>query len=389
MRQGPYRPAFKSRTSSFRKYLFTSVTGVLSIFMAASVLTAFGPGYALSSASVKDFSEHLSEEVLVHIMGTENRYFTQELPDNSRPPQLSSIVFELATSIDPDDPRSLLARELPGIASFGGEILVAGEGTDFTTMPMESAPPPEVMMEEREAATERLEEMDEMREAIAELTAGKDPSKTVHIIHSHNRESFLPELKDQTIPRHEVFHESVNITLAGERLGQELAKRGIGSVVDTSDVTSELNTRGWQYGRSYDMSRELIQEAIAEHDELTFFFDLHRDSVPREVTTATINGEVYARTFFVIGRNHESFEKNKALAEDLHKRIEEVYPGLSRGVWAPDSPGANSLYNQDLSDNSLVVEFGGIDNSLDEVYNSVEAFAEVFSQFYFEQEGGS
>ncbi|TMW73874.1 stage II sporulation protein P [Alteribacter natronophilus] len=386
MRQGPYRPAFKSRTSSFRKYLFTSVTGVLSIFIMASILTAFGPGYSLSSASISDFSDHLTGEMLVHVIGTENRYLTQELPEDSAPPQLSSLVFELATSIDPDDPRSLLARELPGIALFGGEILVAGEGTDFTTMPMESAPPAEVMMEEREAATERLEEMDEMKEAIAELTAGKDPPKTVHIIHSHNRESFLPELKDPDIPRHEVFHESVNITLAGERLGQELAKRGIGSVVDTSDVTSELRTRGWQYGRSYDMSRELVEEAISEHEDLKFFFDLHRDSVPREVTTATINGEVYARTFFVIGRNHESFEKNKALAEDLHSRIEEKFPGLSRGVFVPDGPGSNSLYNQDLSENSLVVEFGGIDNTLDEVYRSVEAFAEVFADFYFEKD---
>ncbi len=347
-------------------------------------MTAFGPGYSLTSAQLKGFSEHLTDEVFIYLMGTENPYFTQELPEGSEPPQVSSLVFELATSLDPDDPRSLLGQELPGIGHFGGDIIVAGEGLDFTTMPVESAPPMEVMMEEREAATERLDEMDEMREAIAELTDGEEPDKMVHIIHSHNRESFLPELKGDSDNPDDAFHDSVNITLAGERLGQELAKRGIGADVDTSDISSSLSERGWQYGQSYDVSREIVEEAMTENDELTFFFDVHRDSIRRENTTANINGEDYAQTIFVIGTNNENFERNTLFAEELHERLQDQYYGLSRGVYAPESAGTNGLYNQDLSENSIIIEFGGVDNTLDEVYRSVEAFAEVFAEFYFE-----
>ncbi|RNA68849.1 stage II sporulation protein P [Alteribacter keqinensis] len=389
MRKRPYRrpnSASWNRTSTLRQYFFTSVTGVLSIFIVTAIITAFGPGYSLTSASLKGFSEHLSDEVLIHLMGTENTYFTQELPEESKPPQVTSIVFELATSIDPNDPRSLLGRELPGINFFGGDILVAGQGSDFTNLPMESSPPPEVIAKEREAATERLEEMDQMREAIAELTAGNEPPKTVHIMHSHNRESFLPELKGED-NANGAFHDSVNITLAGERLGQELAKRGIGSEVDTSDVYTKLGDRGWQYSRSYDMSREILESAMAENEELEFFFDLHRDSMPRDVTTVKINGIEYAKTVFVVGTKHNNYEKNRDLAEKLHAKLEEAFPGLSRGVYSPLSVGTNGIYNQDLSENALVVEFGGVDNSLDEVYRSVEAFAEIFAEYFFEQDG--
>ncbi|WP_026689182.1 stage II sporulation protein P [Alteribacter aurantiacus] len=387
MKKRPYRrpnSASWKGTSSLRQYFFTSVTGVLSIFIITAIITAFGPGYSLTSASLKGFSEHLSDEVLIYLMGTENTYFTQELPEDSKPPQVSSLVFEMATSLDPNDPRSLLGRELPGIDFFGGEIFVAGQGSDFTNLPMESSPPPEVISKEREAATERLDELDQLREAMADLTTGQEPDKTVHIMHSHNRESFLPELKGEN-DADGAMHESVNITLVGERLGLELNKRGIGTEVDTSDVYSSLGDRGWQYSRSYDMSREIVKDAMESNEDLTFFFDLHRDSVRRDVTTVTINGEVYARTFFVIGTRHDNYEKNKALAEELHARIESVYPGLSRGVFPPTSPGSNGVYNQDLSENALIVEFGGVDNTLDEVYRSVEAFAEVFSEYYFEQ----
>ncbi len=83
---------------------------------------------------------------------------------------LSNLAFRLTTSINPDDPRSLLGRELPGFALFDGRIVVAGEGTDYTNLPIESAPPMEVLMAEREATQEslaRLEQLEKEAEEIA------------------------------------------------------------------------------------------------------------------------------------------------------------------------------------------------------------------------------
>ncbi len=96
----------------------------------------------------------------------------------------------------------------------------------------------------------------------------------------------------------------------------------------------------------------------------------------------TINGVEYARTFFVIGGNHTNHKHNLHLAEELHNRLEEKYPGLSRGVIIKEGAGTNGLFNQDLSQQSILIEVGGVENSLDETYRSAEALADVFAEFY-------
>ena len=369
--------------TSFKRMAILVIVGIMALFIITGMLTAFEPGYGLSSTTVHAWSSYVSSDALVYMMSTENPYFTQVLPEESHPPKVSSLVFELATSLNPEDPRSLLGRELPGFALFDGTIVVAGEGTDFTNMPIESAPPLEVMMAEREATQEsikKLEDMDE--EETVTPSVSTDGRKVVHIVHSHSRESFLPELKDARAPS-EAFHQSVNITLVGDRLGRELEKRGIGVDVDKSDIGAILSNRDWLYGRSYDASREIVQEAIHSNNDLEFFFDVHRDAQPRDITTVTINGVEYARTLFVIGENNKNYEKNLQLAAELHELLDQKYPGLSRGVISKGGAGTNGRYNQDLSPNSVLIEIGGIDNTLEEAYRSAEVFAEVFSDFYW------
>ncbi|MCR6106294.1 stage II sporulation protein P [Salipaludibacillus agaradhaerens] len=379
------RPIYRNRTSiSTKKLMLVALTGTFIIFFVAATLTSFGAGYHLTSASVNNISNNLSVETLVYVLGNENRYFKQSLPEGNEPFSVTPLMLQLTTNINTEDPRSLLGRELPGFSLFDGRILTAGEGVDYTSMPIESAPPMEVLLAEREASTERLEEIADLKESVAETDNLDDLPVTVHIIHTHNRESYLPELQNTSDP----FHESVNITLAGERLGIELAKHGIRAEVDTTDIGAELNERSWRFSQSYEVSREIMEEAKQENEEIQFYFDLHRDSQPRENTTVELNGETYAQALFVIGENNPDYEKNKVLANKLHERLQEDYYGLSRGIFAPPvSEGSrNGVYNQDLSENALLVEFGGIENSLEEVYRTVEAFAEVFSDFYWEQQ---
>lgn len=366
--------------TSFRRLAIVVIVGIISLFIITGMLTSFEPGYGLSSSTVHAWSSYVSSDALVYMMGTENPYFTQALSEESHAPNFPNLLFELATSINPDDPRSLLGRELPGFALFDGKIIVAGEGTDYTNMPIESAPPMEVMMAEREASKESLEKLDKSTQGSQAPAVTTTEAKLVHILHSHSRESYLPELKNTDV----AFHQSVNITLVGERLGNELEKRGIGVDVDKSDIGAMLSKRGWIYGQSYDASREIIQEAISINNDLEFFFDLHRDGQPRKVTTVKINGIEYARTLFVIGENHPNYEKNLQLATTLHNMIDKKYPGLSRGVIQKGGAGSNGRYNQDLSPNSILIEFGGVENTLEETYRSTEAFAEVFSEFYID-----
>lgn len=368
--------------TSIKRLAILSIVGIIGLFIITGMLTAFEPGYGISSTTVHAWSSYVSSDALMYMMGTENPYFTQVLPEGSEPPKISSLAFELATSLNPNDPRSLLGRELPGFALFDGKIIVAGEGTDFTNMPIESAPPMEVMMAEREASQESLAKLEKLNEEFPPPAVSTDGRKVVHIIHSHSRESFLPELKDTSVAN-QAFHPEVNITLVGERLGRELEKRGIGVDVDTSDIGTMLSERGWVYGQSYDASREIVKEAMANNDDLQFFIDLHRDAQPRDITTVTINGVEYARTLFIIGENNKHYEKNLRLAAQLHEMLDKKYPGLSRAVILKPAAGGNGRYNQDLSPNSLLLEIGGVENTLEEAYRSAAAFAEVFSEFYW------
>ena len=66
--------------------------------------------------------------------------------------------------------------------------------------------------------------------------------------------------------------------------------------------------------------------------------------------------------------------------------IDEKYPGLSKGVITKEGPSSNGVYNQDLHENALLLEIGGYENTLDEMYRTADVIAEVFSDFYWEAE---
>lgn len=66
--------------------------------------------------------------------------------------------------------------------------------------------------------------------------------------------------------------------------------------------------------------------------------------------------------------------------------MEKKYPGLSTGVFSKGSPGDNGVYNQDLTDRALLLEFGGVDNNLEELQRAANAAADVFSEMYWDAE---
>jgi len=112
-------------------------------------------------------------------------------------------------------------------------------------------------------------------------------------------------------------------------------------------------------------------------------FDIHRDSLPYEKTTIKKDGKSYATLLFVIGAENKNYEKNLKLATTLHYMLEEKMPGLSRGVITKEGPRSNGVYNQDLLETALLIEVGGYDNHLEELYRTIDIFAEVFSDYYW------
>lgn len=200
----------------------------------------------------------------------------------------------------------------------------------------------------------------------------------IYIYHSHNKESFISEtkVKDPNM----AFHSLKNITLVGERLSQDLNNKSIKNIHENRDVMEILKDRGLTMVQSYTVSREALSEALKNHKFIKMVFDIHRDTQKRNVTTTKINGKDFARITFTVSRSSVNYDKNVKFAESLHKILEEKYPGLSRGVVVKSNPSNQSTYNQDLKDDSALLDIGGVENTLAEEYRTVDAFAKVIEE---------
>ncbi|MGJ7921433.1 stage II sporulation protein P [Neobacillus sp. LXY-4] len=355
------------------------------VFSLSGLMTSLKPEYRLSSTSVNNVAVNMTGEWLYHLMGSENHFFLESLPETSKPPKLTNIVFKMSTNINLDDPRSLLGRELPGFSLFDGQIIVAGEGTNYTNMPIESAPPLEVLKAEQEASLQNTEEIDE---GSKNEEGGQPPLTTggrqvVYVYFTHNRESYLPYLKGVTDPN-KAYHSQINVMKIGDKLKEQLESRGIGTGIEKTDIQGNLNKKGLSYYQSYLESRPVVQAAMANNQDFEYFIDIHRDSLRKDRTTKIINGQAYAKLVFIIGANQSNYEKNAKLAKELHDLLENKYPGLSRGVFVKKE--GNGKYNQDLSEKALLIEFGGVDNTFEELYRSSEALADVLSEHYWQAE---
>jgi stage II sporulation protein P len=387
----PFRRRNRSNTGISRLFIRQFTLYVMVGFIFLFVITSLG-SYAqskmnLTSLTLQKWTNHISPETLVNTLSMEipalesyNKTMGIEAPN------ISNLLFEMVTSFNPKDPRTLIGSEIPGFSFFYGQVIVSGEDGNYADIPIESAPPMEVLMAERKATLEDVPpdppvKGEKDKEVSPKLTT--EGRNVVFIYHTHNRESWLPHVEGATSPN-EAFHPEVNITLVGKRLSEELEKRGIGTYVDTTDIAQKLKEVNKPFSFSYHKSRQVVKEALAQQKDVTLMFDLHRDSQGKEKTTVKINGKSYARTFFVIGGRNKSYEKNQQFAEKLHKMLEKAYPGLSRGVYLKD--GGNGEYNQSLSENNLLVEIGGVENNIEESYRTASALADVIADFYWEAE---
>ncbi|MCT8140251.1 stage II sporulation protein P [Anaerobacillus sp. CMMVII] len=199
----------------------------------------------------------------------------------------------------------------------------------------------------------------------------KDFEPVVFIYHTHNYEAFLGEKADPSM----AWDENENITSLGKFLSSELEKRGVSALHDATNYHLELENKGMEYAQSYNLSREIVMEALNTHKSLEMTFDIHRDVQPRSITTTTINGEEVARINIVIGDGHENYLENLEFAKELYYKIENFYPNLARGVIA----SSHRNYNQDLLNKAFLIEIGGHENTIEEAKRSASYLAEVLA----------
>ncbi|RLQ96198.1 stage II sporulation protein P [Falsibacillus albus] len=378
------RPLKPKRNLRFVKlYIFPFFLMFL-IYTLTSLLTATSLQYHLSSSLMKQTNIHVPTEYFVDLLAAEMTSMESPHLTNKK---IQSLIFELATNVKIRDNRSLLGREIPGLSIYNTEIAVAGRGTNLTTLPVESPPPSPDQLEETEAA---IPNQSDASQKSNEGTAPADPDavkNSVLIYHSHSWEAFNPLLnltKSSQDPASTNIQD--NVIGLGEILKTELEAKGIGVEHDETNASAELKKKNWNYYQSYKLSREVIADAMASDKNLKYFIDVHRDSLGKELTTALIDKQSFARLFFIVGKENQQYDKNLQLAKKLNEALESKYPGISRGIFVKGKSEGDGVYNQDLSDRAMLIEFGGVDSNLSELKNSAKAFADVFSQYYWKAE---
>ncbi|MCI3921416.1 stage II sporulation protein P [Paenibacillus sp. TRM 82003] len=368
---------------------FVAVTAV-SIFWKLEQPPIRGLDGAAASLPSLFYADMLSMEVAGLSGGRESSSFSAR--------NVTSFLTRLTTGIDPGDPRTLTAQLLPGGQGDIGYFVVLGVGTDPSDVPVEVPPAPHLRGDAGQPSAipdpSDVAEPPPVEPPPAPPDEGAEPEPTdppvdeppplaeeiagprVFVYHSHPTEAFLPYLDGVTEVNlaYDDKNKEHTVTAIGAHFGETLEKLGIGA--SHSDKAYPWNT-------AYDESRKTVKAAMQENQGLEYFIDIHRDSARKSVTALEHEGQTYAKLFFVIGQKNPNYEQNQAFANELHQRVEEKMLGLSRGVFIKNR-GSHGEFNQSLSPQSVVVEVGGVDNTMEECYRTVEILAEVLAEMHWE-----
>lgn len=219
-----------------------------------------------------------------------------------------------------------------------------------------------------------LEELKDISEYIEDPNPVDVNNPVIYLYNSHQLENYNSKNLD-------IYGITPNVLMASYILKEKLNRIGISTIVEDTNLTDFLNINGWSHSASYKASRVFMLEKKTKYDSLEYFIDIHRDSVSASVTTTTINDKSYARILFVIGLEHDNYQANLDLANDINNLINEYYPGLSRGIYKKEGAGVDGIYNQDISPNVMLIELGGVDNTIEEVFNTIEALSVVLESY--------
>lgn len=217
-------------------------------------------------------------------------------------------------------------------------------------------------------------EDDHLTEYINDPDSAVISDPVVYIYNTHQLESY-------NLDNYVEYNITPNVQMAAYLLKGLLNKSGISTLVETANINDFLSLNGWNYASSYKASRYYLEEAIRQNPNLKLIIDLHRDSVPREKSTITINDKNYAKILFVIGTDYDGYEENLSLANALNNLINNKYAGLSRGVITKGGEGVNGVYNQDISNKIVLIECGGNENTIDEVMNTMLVLNEIIKEY--------
>ncbi|HBJ1650998.1 stage II sporulation protein P [Clostridium botulinum] len=188
----------------------------------------------------------------------------------------------------------------------------------------------------------------------------------VLIYHTHTTENYAEASVDTT-------DENANVVGVGDALAKELEENyGISVIHDKTNHSVSYND-------SYSRSSETVDKYLKKYGDFKIILDLHRDSVDnKDAMTTKVEGTDAAKIMFVNAKNSTRYDKNKELTENIFKKTEELFPGLTRKILTYNR-GKNA-FNQSKSDGSVLFEMGSNVNSIEEAKVTARCMARVLAE---------
>ena len=231
-----------------------------------------------------------------------------------------------------------------------------------------------------DSATETTAEQINAASFLAEdLTLPKEVGlPQILIYHSHSQEAFCDSREGK---------EEDTIVGVGDYL-TELLSETYGYQV--MHVTEKFDLAGGELDRSkaYDYARAWLEPVLKENPSIQVVIDLHRDGVPDDRRLVTeINGKETAQLLFYNGLSHTInsgdlsylpnpyIQDNLAFSFQLEYQAALYYPKLYRGIYL-----AGLRYNLHLRPRALLLEAGAQTNTVQEVKNAMEPFADILDR---------
>lgn len=201
----------------------------------------------------------------------------------------------------------------------------------------------------------------------------KKENPTIYIYNTHQTEEYKPTSYLE-------YSVNPNVLMASYILEEQLSKKGHVVLVEEESVSKLRTTLGLNYAGSYKVTRSMMENAKKNNPTLKYYIDLHRDSLTHDKTTLTVDGKSYAKILFIVGLENSNYQENLDFTNKISDLLNQKVKGLSKGIYKKEGPLVNGVYNQDFSNRVILIELGGNENTIDEVYRSLIVLGEILDE---------
>ena len=207
-------------------------------------------------------------------------------------------------------------------------------------------------------------------DAETESSRPETGRKLIAMYVTHSDESYIPSDGTQSIEGQGGIYD------VAREFRDALQQHGIDVILDES---THLPHDSGAYRRSRRTAERLLQK---RPDAI---IDIHRDGIPDQSEyTCTINGENASQVRLLVGRGNQNSAVNREFAKQIKAVADKKYPDLIKDIFI-----GKGTYNQDLSPNAILLEFGTHTISKERVLNSTDVMADVVNTALYGDTTGS